>query len=103
MPFEQAVNLSGTAGDALTARSEVRDVAVLSQEGEDGGRILRAEVQLLTVMTAVESREMTVLRDVYTTEGDAVETQSQTVTCWVNAGAGASAGTGEAGSSMGPP
>ncbi len=80
MPFEQAVNLSGTAGDALTARSEVRDVAVLSQEGEDGGRILRAEVQLLTVMTAVESREMTVLRDVYTTEGDAVETQSQTVT-----------------------
>ena len=79
MPFEQMVNLSGAYGDALTARSEVRDVAVLSQAGDDGGRILRAEVQLMTVMTAVETREMTALRDVYTTFGDAVETQSQAV------------------------
>ena len=80
MPFEQAVTLSGAAGDALTAQTAVRDVAVLSQETDEGGRVLRAEVQLSSVMTAVETREMTVLRDVFTLSGDAVETQAQAVT-----------------------
>ena len=79
MPFEQAVSLSGALGDALAAKATVRDVAVLSQEGEDGGRIMRAEVQLFTELSAVEDAEMTVLRDVFTTAGDAVETRVQRV------------------------
>lgn len=79
MPFEQAVNLSGALGDALTARSEVRDVAVLSQENEDGSRVMRAEVQLYSEITAVGTGEETILRDVFTTQGDAVSTQTETI------------------------
>lgn len=79
MPFEQAVALSGTLGDALAANSTVRDVAVLSQENEGGGRIMRAEVQLLTRISAVETEEMTVLEDVFTTEGESIETMTQEV------------------------
>lgn len=79
MPFEQTVALSGTAGDLLAAHSLVRDVAVLSQEKEDGGRIMRAEVQLLTELSAAENQEMTVLRDVFTTAGENIETVSQQV------------------------
>ena len=79
MSYEHQVALSGALGDALAARSLVRDVAVLSQEQEDGSRILRAEVQLLSSVTAVENRAMTVLRDVFTTQGQAVETSAQAV------------------------
>ena len=76
MPFEQTVSLSGALGDALAAKSTVRDVAVLSQESEGGGKILRAEVQLFSELTAVEDTEMTVLRDVFTTDGENVETRT---------------------------
>lgn len=79
MPFEQAVNLSGALGDALTAQSAVRDVAVLSQDGEDGGKIMRAEVQLFTQVSSVADGEMTVLRDVFTTEGEEVDIRRQQV------------------------
>ena len=79
MPFEQTVGLSGALGDALVARSTVRDVAVLSREGENGSRIMRTEVQLATEMTAVSQEEMTVLRDAFTTRGEALETRSQHV------------------------
>ena len=79
MPFEQTVGLSGALGDALTARSIVRDVAVLSQEGEDGGKIMRAEVQLFTEIGAVENSEMTVLRDVFTTAQEDIESRVQHV------------------------
>ncbi len=80
MPYEQTVALSGALGDAMAASSTVRDVAVLSQENEDGSRIMRAEVQLYSAVTAVENQEMTVLRDVFTTEGQAVETAREQVT-----------------------
>ena len=79
MPFEQQVALSGALGTALSAHSQVKDVAVLSQETENG-RLMRAEIQLATEITAVEDTEMTVLKDVFTTEGDAVETRFQQVT-----------------------
>lgn len=79
MPYEQAVTLSGALGDALAARSTVRDVAVLSQENEDGSRVMRAEVQLQSAVSAVETQEMTVLRDLFTTEGPNIETASQRV------------------------
>ena len=77
MPYEQTVALSGALGDALAACSTVKDVAVLSQENEGGGRIMRAEVQLLTGISAVETQEMTVLRDAFTTQGDSIETVMQ--------------------------
>ncbi len=77
-PYEQQVTLSGTLGSALTARTLVRDVAVLSQEA-DNGRVMRAEIQLTTEMTAVEDSTMPVLRDVFTTEGDALETHAQQI------------------------
>lgn len=80
MPFEQAVGLSGALGDALAARSEVRDVAVLSQDGPEGSKLMRAEVQLYTQVTAVENQEITALRDVFTTQGETVETTSRPVT-----------------------
>ena len=78
MPYEQEVSLSGALGSALTARTQVRDTAVLSQEGENG-RVMRAEIQLATEMTAVDDSRMTVLKDVFTTQGDNVETQIQRV------------------------
>ena len=77
-PYEQQVTLSGALGSALTARTAVRDVAVLSQEAENG-RILRAEIQLETEMTAVEDAGMEALQDVFTTAGDALETHTQRV------------------------
>lgn len=78
MPYEQQINLSGALGTAMAAKTRVKDVAVLSQDGENG-RIMRAEIQLATEMTAVEDAEMTALRDVFTTEGEALEIQSQKV------------------------
>lgn len=79
MPFEQTVGLSGALGDALVARSTVKDVAVLSQDGEGGSKMMRAEVQLETELSAVQGEEMTVLRDAFTTGGDHVEIRSQHV------------------------
>ena len=78
MPYEQQVTLSGALGTALAAHTEVRDVAVLSQDGENG-RIMRAEILLSTQMTAVEDNEVSLLKDVFTTQGDAVETHAQQV------------------------
>ncbi len=72
LPFEQAVDLGGQRGDQLTGRVAVRDVAVLSQDGGDAGRILRAEV-LLGVNAAADKKETaTVWKDAYTTAGDAL-------------------------------
>lgn len=79
MPFEQAVGLSGALGDALAAESTVKDVAVLSQETDGDRRILRAEVLLATAISAVENKEITVLKDVFTTQGDAVQAVTEMI------------------------
>ncbi|MBQ7655705.1 MAG: LysM peptidoglycan-binding domain-containing protein [Clostridia bacterium] len=79
MPYEQQVTLSGALGTALAAQTTVKDVAVLSQETEDGGRLMRAEIQLVTAIRAVEDQEMNALRDAFTTDGDALELQSRQV------------------------
>lgn len=79
MPFEQVVGLSGALGDALAAQSTVRDVAVLTQDGEAGSKLMRVEVQLHTQLTAVENAQMEVLRDVFTTQGESIEVRSQPV------------------------
>lgn len=79
MPYEQQVTLSGALGTALAAQTNVKDVAVLSQETEEGGRLMRAEIQLITAIRAVEDQEMTALRDAFTTVGDALELQARQV------------------------
>jgi len=79
MPYEQQVTLSGALGTALAAQTAVKDVAVLSQETEDGGRLMRAEIQLVTAIRAVEDQEMTALRDAFTTAGDALDLQTRQV------------------------
>ncbi|MBR3019539.1 MAG: LysM peptidoglycan-binding domain-containing protein [Clostridia bacterium] len=79
MPYEQQVTLSGALGTALAAQTAVKDVAVLSQETEDGGRLMRAEIQLVTAIRAVEDQEMDTLRDAFTTSGDALELQTRQV------------------------
>ncbi len=79
MPYEQQVTLSGALGTALAARTIVKDVAVLSQETEGSGRVMRAEIQMASELQAVEDKEMTVLRDAFTTAGDAVDVQTQRV------------------------
>ncbi len=72
LPFEQAVDLGGQRGDLLTGEVVVKDVAVLSQDGGDTGRILRAEV-LLGVSASVDKKETaTVWKDAYTTTGEAL-------------------------------
>ena len=78
MPYEQQLILSGALGSALSAHTQVKDVAVLSQDTENG-RIMRAEIQLATGLTAVEDTEMRLLKDVFTTEGDALEPHTQRV------------------------
>ncbi len=72
LPFEQAVDLGGQRGDLLTGKVAVKDVAVLSQDGGEEGRILRAEV-LLAVSASADKRETaTVWKDAYTTKGEAL-------------------------------
>lgn len=71
IPFEETVSLMGENGDALCAAAVVKDVAVLSQEGaEEGSRALRAEVLLGLSAHATARREVCLLLDAYTTEGE---------------------------------
>lgn len=79
VPFEQTVNLTGALGSQMAATTSVRDVAVLSQDNGDGGRLMRAEVQLFTEITAVENTETEVIRDAFTTQGETMELTRQHV------------------------
>lgn len=73
IPFEQRVELSGEEGELLSARVQVADVAVASQDTGDDGRTLRAEVQLLCEVQEDSSSRLTVLEDAYTVAGNALE------------------------------
>ncbi len=79
MPFEQTVTLSGALGDALAARTGIRDVAVLSQEAGNGGRLMRAEILLAAEMSAVEDIHMTTVADAYSTGDEALDLPRQRV------------------------
>lgn len=71
LPFEESFALTGEPGDALSCAAVVRDVAVLSQEGQqEGERILRAEVLLGLSARGARQGSATVLQDAYTTQGD---------------------------------
>lgn len=79
LPFEQTVNLTGALGSHMAANTSVRDVAVLSQDNGDGGKIMRAEVQLFTEISAVENTETEVIRDAFTTCGETLDLTRQHV------------------------
>lgn len=80
IPFEETLSLAGENGDSLCACATVKDVAVLSQEGqEDGARTLRAEVLLSLSAHATRQRDVCLLLDAYTTEGESLSLDTQTV------------------------
>ncbi len=64
LPFEQAVTLSGEAGDMLSASVEVTDVAV-ALEGSGEGQLLRAEVSLAARIDALKEQSVAVVSDVF--------------------------------------
>ena len=70
VPFAHKVDLTGETGDLLSANASIQDVAVASQEGGDGERTLRAEIQLGLHAWADREESMTLLEDAYTTSGD---------------------------------
>ena len=71
IPFEETLPLMGENGDQLCCDAVVKDVAVLSQEGaEDGARTMRAEVLLGLSAHATGSRDVCLLLDAYTTQGE---------------------------------
>ncbi len=79
VPFEQTVNLSGALGNQMAAHTTVRDVAVLSQDNAENGKLMRAEVQLHTEISAVENTETEVIRDAFTTQGETLDLSRQHV------------------------
>lgn len=81
IPFEETVPLLGENGDSLCCDAVVKDVAVLSQEGgEEGERTLRAEVLLGLTARTTSSRNVRLLLDAYTTQGNLLEPVAQPVT-----------------------
>lgn len=80
IPFEEAVSLVGEHGDSICCDVVVKDVAVLSQEGkEEGERTLRAEVMLGLEANATKRRDVCLLLDAYTTQGNMLTPQTQQV------------------------
>jgi len=80
VPFEETVVVSGETGDGLCCSAVVRDVAVLSQEGaQEGERTLRSEVLLGLRAESSRAREVCLLLDAYTTQGDVLALSAQDV------------------------
>lgn len=80
IPFEETLSLMGESGDALCCDAMVKDVAVLSQDGpEEGERTLRAEVMLGLRARATRKRDVALLLDAYTTQGDSLTPITQEV------------------------
>lgn len=96
LPFEHAVDMEGEDGQTLAGTVSVRDVAVASQEGEDGQRTLRAEVLLQIAAWADRQEKLTVLDDAYTVYGDDLRLTGQTVHCRVEDSRAQAAESGKA-------
>ena len=73
-PFEKAVTLSGEMGEMLAAVATVTDTAV-ALEGDDKGKILRAEVEIDVKMQSIGERQANVITDVFFTGDSDVQTQ----------------------------
>lgn len=79
LPYEQAVQLTGAPGESMAAMSEVCDTAVLTQDGPDGSRVMRTEIQLRTRVTAVADQKISALRDAFTLKGDNISCRGKQV------------------------
>lgn len=67
LPFEQQVTLSGEMGEMLSASAEVTDTAV-ALEGDESGKILRAEVGISVKMEAIREQKVHLVTDAFMTE-----------------------------------
>ncbi len=76
LPFEMTVTLSGAPGDRVMAQAAVRDVAVLLQENGDSPE-MRVEIQLHARVTMAQDEAVTLMNDVFLTEGDELSLTGQ--------------------------
>ncbi len=81
-PFEQAVDLTGPAGDDLTARVQVQDVVASSVDVGDGVRVLRTETVLDLDVESFAEETVSSLRDAYTLSGDVLNLDVQPISCF---------------------
>ncbi len=80
IPFEETLSLMGENGDSLCCNATVKDVAVLSQEGqEEGERTMRAEILLCLTAQATRKCEMNLMLDAYTTKDCMIMPKKQAV------------------------
>lgn len=80
VPFEETIVISGETGDDLCVSASVKDVAVLSQPGaEEGERLLRSEVLLGLKAESLRRRDVCLLLDAYTTQGDMLRLDTRQV------------------------
>lgn len=79
VPVSQSVEISGELGDLLDGRIIVKDVAVASQDMGDGERALRAEVLLGLTAWADKEEDVTVLTDAYTTTGEDIRLNQESL------------------------
>lgn len=68
LPFEQTVTLGGEMGDMLSATADVTDTAV-ALEGDENGRVLRAEVGIHVNLQAIREQEVRLITDAFATKG----------------------------------
>ena len=75
-PFQVTIPAQIAEGVSLTARAEVRDAMADSAES-DRKRTLRAEAEVCVKLYARQEEETTLLADVYSTQGPALEVRTQ--------------------------
>ncbi|MBR5231200.1 MAG: DUF3794 domain-containing protein [Clostridia bacterium] len=78
MPFEQTVTLSGEIGDLMSAAAFVTDAAA-ALEGDETGKILRAEVGLQVKLEAIGEQEISLLTDVFSTDAGEITAEDEPV------------------------
>ncbi|MDR0896490.1 MAG: DUF3794 domain-containing protein [Oscillospiraceae bacterium] len=81
-PFEQSVELTGEAGDDLTARVQVQDVVASSVDSGDGTRVLRTETVLDLEVESFSEVSLDALQDAYTLSGDALSLDVAPTPCF---------------------
>lgn len=69
LPFEQVVNLTGDAGEMLSASARVTDVAAALETAE-GKQILRVEVGLTARVQALQEQQTEIVTDVFSSSGE---------------------------------
>ena len=83
LPFEQTVALGGEMGDMLSATAEVTDTAV-ALEGDESGRVLRAEVGVKVDMQSIAEKHVHLVSDVFATGEGALRTENAEVSFCTN-------------------